>query len=192
MDAVRELTSGAFWKVGSDDLLELGREYETLSRMMWAANVHLAGELESQAVAAARSVPSTQRLLVQTLLISPAEANGRVHAARQVLPRETVTGVELPPVLPRLTAALDAGRLSSEQVKLVVETMKKLPAPLPVEDREVCEEILVGQAPGLAPADLEKLAKALLDAADPTARWTRAPRSRRWSCTSGPATPAPA
>ena len=167
MDAVRELIDGAYWKVGADDLLELAREYETLSRMTWAANVHLTGELDSQGVAATRSVSSTQRLLVQTLSISPAEANGRVHAAREVLPRETATGVELPPVLPVLAEALDAGQVNSEHVKTIVATMKKLPAPLPVADRDVCQEVLVAGATSLAPTDLADLAKAVLDAADP-------------------------
>ena len=167
MDAVRELTAGAFWKIGSDDLLELGQECETLHRMTWATNVHLAGELVSQGVAAARSVSSTQRLLVQTLSISNAEAKTRVDAALQVLPRETPTGVELPPLLPTLTAALDAGQVSFEHTRTIVATMKKLPAPLPVEDRDFCERALVGQAAVLDPSSLDKLAKALLDAADP-------------------------
>ncbi|SDO87261.1 protein of unknown function [Nakamurella panacisegetis] len=167
MESVRELTDGGYWKINADDLLELAREYETLSRMVLAANVHLAGEIDTQGIAGQRSCSSTAALLAQTVLISPAEATHRVRAARHTLPRDTPTGPELPPLLPVLADALDTGRVGSEHVRTIVATMGKLPAPLPPEQRDFCEHLLVEKAAVVDPRSLDKIATAVLDAADP-------------------------
>ena len=41
MDAVANLRDGAFWKIGGQQLLTLGRQMEKLSRLVYDANVHL-------------------------------------------------------------------------------------------------------------------------------------------------------
>ena len=167
MNAVSGLRDGAFWKIGADDLLSLGREFETLSRLVYAANVHLSGEVDTQGLAKQRSCPSTAALLRQALLISPAEAHGRVTAARQILPREVPSGGDLPPVLPALAVAVDAGAVGSEHVRTIAATMRKLPAAMPIPDREMWETFLVDKAAVLDPRQLEIVAKAVQDAADP-------------------------
>jgi hypothetical protein len=79
------LRDGAFWKIGADDLLTLGQELEMLSRSVYAVKVHLAGEVDTQALATPRGCPSTAALLRQVLLISPTEApqpgQSRPHGA---------------------------------------------------------------------------------------------------------------
>ncbi len=47
MTALCDLRDGAFWKIGADDLLMLGQQLETLSRTVYAVNVHLAGEVDT-------------------------------------------------------------------------------------------------------------------------------------------------
>ncbi len=74
---------------------------------------------------------------------------------RAVLPQEIMTGGDLPPVLPVLGAALDAGAASSEHVRGVVATMGKLPSVLPAGDRDLWETFLVQQAGKLHPRQLE-------------------------------------
>ncbi len=167
MNAVSELRDGAYWKIGADDLLSLGQEFQGLPRMVYAANVHLAGEVDTQGVAKQRSCPSTAALLRQVLLISPAEAHGRLGAARQILPQEVLTGGDLPPTLPALATAVDTGTVGSEHVKTIVATMPKLPAALPIPDRDLWEKFLVGKAALLDPRQLEVVAAAVLEAADP-------------------------
>ncbi len=167
MDTVSLLRDGAFWKIGADDLLSLGQELEALSRTVFAVNVHLAGEIDTQQLAKQRSCPSTAALLRQALLISPAEAHGRMTAARQILPQEVLTGGDLPPALPALATAVDTGTVGSEHVKTIVATMRKLPAALPIPDRDLWEKFLVGKAAPLDPRQLEVVAAAVLEAADP-------------------------
>ena len=167
MDTVSQLRDGAFWKVGGEDLLALGREMESLARMVYATNVHLAGEVDTQALAKERSCPSAATLLRQTLLISPAEARDRVKAGRHVLPQEIPSGGEVPAKLPELATALDAGKVGSEHTRTIVATMKKLPSAMPTPDRDHWEKFLVAKAALLDPTEFEIVAKAVLDAADP-------------------------
>src|SRR5947208_985583 len=85
--AVTAFQAIPFWKLSGDELLAAGQGLEQLSRLVYTAQVHLAGELDAGDHAATRSCSSTAALLRQAFNISPAEATGRVKAARQTLPR---------------------------------------------------------------------------------------------------------
>ena len=102
LSAVRQIVDGAFWKLLPDDQLDFGRRLEVIARTVYAAQVHQAGEIDTQGLAAERSCTSTAALLRQALVISPADAKARVAAARQILPRLMPTGAEAPPILPEL------------------------------------------------------------------------------------------
>ncbi|QNK81318.1 HNH endonuclease signature motif containing protein [Nakamurella sp. PAMC28650] len=167
MIAVTNMRNGDFWRIKGDDLLAFGQELETLARTVYAVNVHLAGEVEKQGLAKERGASSTAALLRQSLLISAPEAWGRVKTAQAVLPQEILTGGDLPPVLPALGAALDAGAVGTEHIRTIVATMGKLPDALPAEDRDLWESFLVDQAAKLDPKQLQVVAAAVLDAADP-------------------------
>ena len=125
LDALRD---SDFWKIGDKDLLSLATTLERVGRLVYAAQVHLTGELDTRRVCERHAASSTAALLRQTLCISPGDAAGRVRAARAVLPRELPSGGESPPVLPELRAAVDAGTVGVEQIRTVVSTMRGLPA----------------------------------------------------------------
>src|SRR6478735_1100685 len=132
MDAVVDtLLAGQFWTLGADELLEFGRELETVSRRVWAAQVRLVDELQQQGVAAARSVSSTSVLVRKALGVSPAEASARVAAARATLPQQTASGAEVPTQRPVLAAAVAAGRVDPEHVRIALGTLRRLPDDLP-------------------------------------------------------------
>ncbi len=170
---------GEFWKLVPDDLLTLGRDLERLSRLVYAAQVHLAGEIDTQQVASSRSCSSTAALLRQAFNISAAEAIGRVKAARQMLPRESATGPELPPLLPVLGAAVDAGQLGPEHIRIVVDTMGKVPAAATTEVRQACEAALVTIGIDCDPSYLGRAATQILDRADPDGSLDKDPPAAR-------------
>ena len=125
--AVRNIRDGAFWKLLPDEQLEFGRRLEMLSRTVYAAQVHHTGEIDQLGIAKDRSCSSTQTLLRQAFTISAADAAARVKAAAQILPRELMTGGTAAPLLPELAQAVDGGCVGPEHVKIIVETMAKVP-----------------------------------------------------------------
>lgn len=167
LSAVVALRDGAFWKLFPDQLLELGQQLEHLSRTLFAAQVHLAGEVDTAGQAATRSCPSTAALLRQSLNISAADAIGRVNAARQVLPRQQLGGPDAPPHLPVLGEALDAGALGPEHVRTIVDTMRRVPTKAGREARDACEAGLVQVATVSDPNFTARAAVKILERADP-------------------------
>ena len=120
LDALR---GSAFWKLADDDLLTLAVVLERVGRLVYAAQVHLTGELDTRRAWQQHAATSTAALLRQNLCISPSDAAGRVRAARAVLPNDLPSGAQTPPDLPELAAALDAGTVGVEQIRTVVSTM---------------------------------------------------------------------
>ena len=104
---VEALRRTAFWKIGDKELLTLAETLERVGRLVYAAQVHLTGELDTRNVAQGAS---TMVLLRDRLRISAADARARVNAARAILPRDLPTGGETPPALPELRAAWTPGR----------------------------------------------------------------------------------
>ncbi len=167
LSAVEGMRDGSFWKLLPDDLLQFGRQLETLSRVVYAAQVHLTGEIEEREMASARSCSSTHSLLRQAFNISNAEAVERVKSARQILPREMLNGTDAPPRLPLLAEAVDDGRLGSEHIRTIVETMAKIPAGASPDVRAACESALVSTGIDCDPNFLERAAVLILERADP-------------------------
>ena len=167
LSAVRNIRDGAFWKLLPDEQLEFGRRLEMLSRTVYAAQVHQTGEIEKLGIAKDRSCSSTNALLRQAFTISAADAAGRVKAAAQILPRELMTGGIAPPLLAELAQAVDGGCVGPEHVKIIVETMAKVPANAPAAARQLCEQTLVDTAMDCDPNYLAPAAQRILDRVDP-------------------------
>jgi len=164
LDAVR---GTAFWKIPDDDLLSLAETLERVGRLVYAAQVHLTGELDTRRVFQGHGAVSTAGLLRQRLCISPGEATGRVRAARAILPRDLPTGGETPPALPELRDAVDTGTVGTEQVRTVIATMAGLPAKLDPELRDLVRASLVDHAKVTEPVLFAKFARQAAQACDP-------------------------
>ena len=132
---VDQIIDGKFWRVGGDQLLDLGRQLELLGRKVFAAQVRLAGEVHAQGLASSRSCSSTRSLLRQALNISAGDAALRVKTAQATLPQDLPSGGETPPLYPHLGAAIDAGRVGSEHVRTTLATLDRLPQPVRARPR---------------------------------------------------------
>jgi len=102
-------------------------------------------------VAGGKGAPSTMVLLRDRLRISAAEARARVGTARAVLPRDLPSGAQVPPELPELRDAVDAGTVGVDHTRTVIATMKGLPAALDPDTRDMARRALTTQAQLLEP-----------------------------------------
>lgn len=163
----QQICDGQFWKIGGDDLLAVGQGLERLARIVYAAQVHLAGEVDLQGLAGPRGCSRTADLLRQALAIHPGDASMRVKTARAVQPQDLPSGAEAPTVLPDVAAALDAGDLGAGQIGVILTAMNDIPAPISAKQRRDCETYLVTQGGIHDPVLLRKIADRLLDTLDP-------------------------
>jgi hypothetical protein len=162
-----QLLDGEYWKFPGDDLLLAARTIEQLSRLHYAVQVAVAGEIDLAKLAQTHGQPSTPALLRHALNISPGDAKARVRTARQILPQDAISGGEIPPQLPVLGHALGQGDLGAEQAAIVVKTMARIPTDIPLEVREQAEQTLVGHARTMDPLHLGKVAEKLISTLDP-------------------------
>ncbi len=122
--ALRDLQELEFWKIPELDLLGLAQSIEGLARLGYAAQVRVAGEIDTRHTAANFGSASTVALLRETLTISAPDARARVNTATMVLPRLQPSGSVADPVLPELAAALSDGAIGVDQTRIVVATIK--------------------------------------------------------------------
>ena len=162
-----ELLDGEYWKFPGDDLLDTARTIEQISRLHYAVQVAVAGEIDLARLAQTHGQPSTPALLRHGLNIGPGDAKARVRTARQILPQDAISGGEIPPQLPELGDALGAGAVGAEQATIVVKTMSRIPTDVPTEIREQAESTLVGHASTMDPIHLSLVAEKLLTTLDP-------------------------
>ncbi len=122
--ALRDLQELEFWKIPELDLLGLAQSIEGLARLGYAAQVRVAGEIDTRHIAANFGSASTVALLRETLTISAPDARARVNTATMVLPRLQPSGTVADPVLPELAAALSDGAIGVDQTRTIVATIK--------------------------------------------------------------------
>ena len=142
-DALRCLADAEFSKFDDAALLAFGPILERITRLTFAAQLHLTGEIDTRRLAGAHGYPSTAALLRGTLQISGHDATTRVKTAHAVLPQPLLSGGQTPPVLPRLADALTAGTIGVEQTRTIVATMTGLPAGVDPGTRELVADLLV-------------------------------------------------
>ena len=142
-DALRSLADAEFSKFDEPALLAFGPILERITRLTFAAQLQLTGEIDTRRIAASHGYPNTSALLRDTLNISAQDAATRVTTARAVLPQALVSGGCTPPVLPRLADALTAGTIGIEQARTIVRTMTGLPPAVDPDTRDLVQDLLV-------------------------------------------------
>lgn len=160
VDSLRE---AELWRLNGAELLDIATTVERLYRLVFAVQVNLAGELDAQDVAADHGCVSTAALLRQVLVISAPEAKNRVDTATAVLPRDSVSGGEIPALLPLLGEALANGAIGVEQTRTIVSSMKRIPAHADEETRGLCQRHLVDNGILTEPKPFANFARAVVE-----------------------------
>lgn len=104
--------------------------------------------------------------LASVLRISRAEASARAARAGQLLPREGFSAGALPAELPVLAEAVEAGAVTTDQVRVIGTTIRRLATNPSVGAEQVgaAEVALVRHAAALGPSDLAIVAARIDDA----------------------------
>ena len=162
---LRDLQDLDFWKIPELDLLALAQSIEGLARLGYAAQVRVAGEVDTRRTAASFGSASTVALLRETLTISAPDARARVNTAKMVLPQTQPSGAVANPVLPDLAAALADGSIGVEQTRTIVATIKGARKPDPGMLEEA-KKVLVQAGAVTEPKPFAAFAKSVAVALD--------------------------
>lgn len=129
-----------FCYITGDDLIGVARKVETLDRQLFDVQIRVAEEIHTQNLAGTRAYTSTASLLRDALNIVPAQANTRLRNAKKLLPQSLPTGGHTPPVLPALAAAVAAGAVDGEHVRVIINFNNDLPGKVETSLREQAEK----------------------------------------------------
>ncbi|OBI74325.1 HNH endonuclease signature motif containing protein [Mycobacterium sp. E740] len=80
------------------------------------------------------------------LRIAPKELKRRFKVAARIRPRAALTGAPLPPELPAVADAVEAGAIGEDHLHVITHCMDGLPSNVSVADRTEVEESLVREA----------------------------------------------
>lgn len=119
------------------------------------------------------------KVIADWLRISYAEACRRVRDAKQLSPRVTLTGEELPPELPATAQAWRDGMLDGQHVRVIQTFVRDLPADIPASTVEGAELFLARQATKLRPDQLDKVARQCALLINPDGKFSDADRARQ-------------
>jgi hypothetical protein len=174
-DAVRAVINAEYLRFSEAELLSFAQTFETHARLVFTAQVRIAGEIDGRKMAAAYGASSTSALLRETLTISQPDARTRVTTAAATLPQPAVSGGIIDPVLPVLGAALADGEIGVEQTRTIVSTMTRLPAALDPQLRDDVQETLVEHGILIEPKPFARFARAVAEACDPDGKLDERP-----------------
>jgi len=123
--------------------------------------------------------PPVDVVLADMLRISRREAKRRLRDGEQLGPRTTLTGQELPPLLPATAKAWEAGLLDVEHLRVIQKFVGDLPDHVPAVEVEKAERSLAEHAQNLRPDQLEKVAHRLATQLNPDGKFSEQDRARK-------------
>lgn len=164
--------------VGNDFRVQIADRLETQNRTNRGLMYRIFGELADPpdgdgSIAAARSA------LWKRLRITPREITRRCRLAARIRPRRSLTGVEIPPELPELAAAVEAGTVGDDHIRAVCQTIDILPASVAPTDVSEAERTLVQRATQLDAGIVVKLGQRIADHLNPDGLFSDEDRARR-------------
>lgn len=119
------------------------------------------------------------KVIADWLRISYADACRRVRDARQLSPRLTLTGQELPPELPATAQSWRNGVLDGQHLRVIQTFVRDLPDAVPAATVEAAERFLASQAAQLRPDQLQKVAHQCALRINPDGKFSDIDRARQ-------------
>jgi len=159
LDALRAVDWTA---VGDEQLPGVLRALEMLRRRLPSVEHEVIVEAQARNLPDAHSVRTMSSLLRRVLNLTQADAAARVSAAEAAGRRRAVTGEQLPPRYPEVSAAQADGSVSAQHARIIVRTIEKLPDAVRTEDGREIEAQLVAYARRFDPGQLATIAQRLL------------------------------
>lgn len=182
--AVRSLSGsllhGDMNQFSDDDVVELMQRLESCKRQLSALDSRLIIEAMDRSLPDRSGAGDPVPFLRQTLGLSRYDASVRVKITRQCGEFRQLTGHLRPPVLAVAAEAYEAGDISRDHVRNIVEVMTHLPKEIDAGTRDRTERILVDYSREGWPDDLPRIGREILARVDPDGTITSdADRKRR-------------
>lgn len=119
------------------------------------------------------------KVVADWLRISYAQACRRLRDANELSGRLTLTGQELPPLLPATAVAWRDGMLDGQHLRVIQAFVRDLPESIPAATVQNAERFLAQEARTLRPDQLQKLAYQCALRINPDGKFSDADRARQ-------------
>lgn len=174
-DVLRETSSSV---VGNTFRVDVAERLETQERTNRGLMYRYFGEIadppdESESTAQVRAA------LWKRLRITPNEITRRFKLAARIRPRRSLTGPPVPPELPELAAAVEAGTVGEDHIRAVCRAVDVLPASVSPTEVAKAERRLVQEAAKVDAGVVIKLGERIADYLNPDGNFSDEDRARR-------------
>jgi Domain of unknown function (DUF222) len=164
--------------VGTRFRVDVAARLETQERVNRGLMYRMFGEIadppdEAGSIAQMRSVLWTR------LRITPQEITRRFKLAARIRPRRSLTGPTLPPELPHVADAVQAGALGADHIRAICRAIDLLPGCVSPTDTTAAERTLVEHASTVDAGIVVKLGQRIADYLNPDGLFSDADRARR-------------
>ncbi|MGC2679834.1 MAG: DUF222 domain-containing protein, partial [Mycobacterium sp.] len=127
----------------------------------------------------AGSTAAIRSALWARLRITPNEFTRRFKLAARIRPRRSLTGPPLPPELPELAAAVEAGVVGDDHIRSLCRAIDVLPGCVSPADTAAAERTLVEHAAKVDAGIMAKLGQRIADYLNPDGLFSDEDRARR-------------
>ncbi|MGW5106762.1 DUF222 domain-containing protein [Nocardia sp. NPDC004123] len=159
--------NGNLTPLADGEVVELMQRLETCKRQLSALDSRLIIEACNRSLPEGSGAKGVVPFLRQTLGLSKYDASVRVKITRQCGEFFEPTGHLRPAALAETAEAFEAGDISRDHVRNIIDVMNHLPTDIPAETRAEAEDILVGHSRVGWPDDLPKIGRDILARIDP-------------------------
>src|ERR1700739_2838049 len=134
-------------------------------------------------------IPAVREMLWARLRVTPKRFVRRFKLAARIRPRRSLTGPPVPPELPELAAAGEAGAVGEDHIRAICQAVDVLPACVSPTDVAEAARALVRHATKLDAGVVVKLGQRIADHLNPDGLFTDDDRARRRGLHLGPQRP---
>jgi hypothetical protein len=174
-DELRETSSDL---VGNRFRVDIAARLETQERANRGLMYRIFAEIADPPDEAG-SIAQTRSVLWARLRITPNEITRRFKLAVRIRPRRSLTGPPLPPELPELAAAVEAGVVGDDHIRSVCRAIDVLPGCVSPADTATAERKLVEQATRVDAGIVAKVGQRIADYLNPDGLFSDDDRARR-------------
>ncbi|MEO8813964.1 MAG: DUF222 domain-containing protein, partial [Mycobacterium sp.] len=171
--------------VGNAFRVDMARRLETQHRVNRGMSYRMFGEIAEPVDGpddpALPAATKARDLLWSRLHISHEEIQRRFRIAARIRPRRSMTGPSLPPELPEVAAAVEAGHIGDDHITAITKALDQLPAKVTPTDRDGAERTLVRHATEQDAKFVTAIGHCIANVLNPDGNFSDEDRARRRS-----------
>ncbi|WP_431240014.1 HNH endonuclease signature motif containing protein [Mycolicibacterium aichiense] len=178
--AYRRLRSICTELAGNTFRIEVAERLEGQNRVNRGLSYRMFGEIAEPVDGSSLAVGAKVRdVLASRLRLTAGEVKRRFALAARLRPRRSLTGPALPPELPVLAAAVEAGEVGEDHIAAVCTALDRLPSFVTAADRDAAERALVRRAREQDSKFVAAIGVEIADCLNPDGTFTDEDRARR-------------